>query len=164
MHYRAVHRAIAKHHLDSAPVSVQWIRDSFDVRFLPILPDARGIAFRYRRHRVIVVDESLHPYEQRAVLGHEAAHFLLGHLTQGSMLACHYVARLALAHERDAEWAASLMLVPFDFLVSRLRRGYSCEAIAAECEVPVGLVRMRLDPAAYFAPPQQIWQTVAGCQ
>jgi Zn-dependent peptidase ImmA (M78 family) len=137
-------QAIRRYRCYHTPVDLSWIHDHFDVRYNYMGPDAPGLALRIGHRRIIVVDPTLHPYQRRMVLAHEAAHHLLGHVVGDMVLACHLFPDLNKDTELKAQIGASMLLVPINVLIDRTLQGYSAAQVAHECEVPVELVEMRL--------------------
>lgn len=107
------------------------------------LPDITPIFGHVRceaDRRIITLNAALTPQARRTTIAHELGHWIAGHLQEGER-------RLSDAHspmteeEHEAWMVASMLLIPQAMLDAD---NLSALDIAARCDVPAWLVRLRL--------------------
>jgi hypothetical protein len=140
--YAPISRLIADVRPPTAPVDLSFLDDLYTVQYAPFAPNLRGFMCPDEEDPttgLIVVNSNLHPYEQRAAKAHEAAHFLLHHDAQVCTLSNWHKKR----QERFAQYAASMILVPWHYLLDMTYDGATVAQMADELEVPQELLFLR---------------------
>ena len=124
------------------PVDLGFLRDAFDVVYLPFSGSTMGFAFAGESVSVIGINAGLHPYQQRMVLAHEATHLLCRH--PNSFYLCNLDDWFYLQWEWEAQRQAARLLIPRRPLLSLAIEGATVRDLQEAFRVPADLVELRL--------------------
>ncbi len=134
------------HERGAVPVPISKVAEyeGFRLYYTPRLWPLNGYAITLGPVRVMEINADLSQPYRRLTIAHELAHTILDHpstlylCTAGNRTFAHWVRRRI---ERQADAGAAYLLVP-DWVIEET--GGSLTEIAAACEVPEEVVRMRL--------------------
>lgn len=148
---RRLRRTVSAHALHtSIPVPVrQLVTDlgwllQFRERIYPLC----GFAVKDGPAKVMVLNASNHPWYQRYVMAHEIAHENNGDLSSIDLIRSDQ-SHIHIKQERAADIVAAHILIP-DFALYEYE---TYAEVAAACQVPVDLVRLRLSARIDFGDP-----------
>lgn len=140
--------AFLAQHNQTVPVSLNWVFDEYDVSRLDLSPHVLGVGHfdSALGVKAIAINRNAHPYTQRMALAHEVGHDILRHPDRLYTLRVGgdwFVTRA----ERQAQYLAAALLLPFDRLLDELSRGLSIGYLEDVFEVDHRLIEFRLDLA-----------------
>ncbi len=151
MRFQAIPRLISRINLHaSIPVDITPLIDRYEVQY-HALKTVMGFAFRYDHAGLIGVNSNLHRYEQRMVLAHEVAHLTLH--TRADYYSCRQGDWWHNRLEMQAQYAASVLLVPTGSFIEDMCDGATVDELADRYEVPSDLVLIRFRLGEYANTP-----------
>lgn len=133
----------SKHRSVSVPVSLDWVYDQYTVKMLDLSPAILGVAHfnRARGIKGIGLNKNQHRYTQRMTLAHEVAHDVLEHPDR--FFTCRLGDWWRARIELEAQWAASIVLVPFNRLFEAMMDGADIRDLEDLFEVDRRLIEIR---------------------
>ncbi len=138
---RAVQKLLAKYHTRD-PFEIAKMRN-INIRFDDLGTSVRGYYMAVRRQKFILINNRLDALERRVVCAHELGHDILHPGTNTPFLR-NYTYQCTQKSENEANTFAAHLLISDDDLAEARENGYTIPQLAAMCEVPQELVKLRI--------------------
>lgn len=136
-------RLITRYKLhDSIPVDLSWAFDNYDIEMQDLTETTLGWSFFGHGLRLIGVNVNQPVEIRRMTIAHEVCHHLLGH--PNTLYLCKQDHWWHCKNEMQAQWAASVLLIPPCALINALQQEMTNRQIVGEFCVPLELVKLRI--------------------